>query len=53
MIVLICGHGYHLTCYDVLGKVCSYCENYYKKGIDENVKKIKQRQHNYKRYRSW
>jgi len=53
VIVLICGHGYHLTCYDVLGKVCSYCENYYKKGIDENVKKIKQRQHNYKRYRSW
>ena len=40
VIVLICGHGYHLTCYNTLERVCRYCENYYKKGIDENVKKF-------------
>ncbi|RHZ85143.1 hypothetical protein Glove_71g82 [Diversispora epigaea] len=30
----ICGHGYHLNCYN--GK-CKYCEEFYKKGIFENV----------------
>jgi hypothetical protein len=33
-IVLVCGHGYHLDCYD---KRCIYCENFYKNGIFENV----------------
>ncbi|RHZ72469.1 hypothetical protein Glove_242g203 [Diversispora epigaea] len=30
----ICRHGYHLNCYN--GK-CKYCEEFYKKGIFENV----------------
>ena len=33
-IVLVCGHGYHPVCY---GRRCSYCENFYKSGIFENV----------------
>ena len=35
--VLICGHGYHLTCYN---RKCTYCEELYKKGIFKNVKKF-------------
>ncbi|GBC39789.2 hypothetical protein GLOIN_2v1868106 [Rhizophagus irregularis DAOM 181602=DAOM 197198] len=33
-VVLACGHGYHPVCY---GRRCVYCENFYKKGIFENV----------------
>ncbi|RIB13822.1 hypothetical protein C2G38_2196814 [Gigaspora rosea] len=33
-IVLICGHGYHTYCYSGM---CVYCEEFYKKGIFENV----------------
>ena len=36
-IVLICGHGYHINCYDMLEKRCKYCEDYYMKGISKNV----------------
>ncbi|CAH1771096.1 392_t:CDS:1, partial [Entrophospora sp. SA101] len=39
VIVLINGHGYHLTCYNnTLERVCRYCETFYKKRIDENIK---------------
>ena len=35
--ILICGHGYHTECYDILENRCKYCEDYYKKEIFENV----------------
>jgi len=38
--VLICGHGYHLTCYN---RKCNYCEEFYKKGIFKNVNKFLER----------
>ncbi|RIB21730.1 hypothetical protein C2G38_2140536 [Gigaspora rosea] len=38
--VLICGHGYHLTCYN---RKCTYCEKFYKKEIFKNVKKFLER----------
>nr|CAG8476028.1 14334_t:CDS:2 [Entrophospora candida] len=40
VIVLVCEHDHHLTCYNTSERVCRYCENYYKKGIDENIKKL-------------
>src|SRR6185437_8791386 len=33
-VVLICGHSYHTYCYS---ERCVYCEEFYKKGIFENV----------------
>ncbi len=33
-IVLVCGHGYHPNCYN---RRCTYCKNFYKNGIFENV----------------
>jgi hypothetical protein len=36
--VLICGHGYHWGCLAYLEYKCRYCEDYYKKGIETNVK---------------
>ena len=33
-VIFICGHGYHTNCYD---KKCIYCEEFYKRGIFENV----------------
>jgi len=38
--VLICGHGYHVNCYNELEKRCKYCEEYYIKGINDNVTKF-------------
>ncbi|CAJ0637893.1 2829_t:CDS:2, partial [Entrophospora sp. SA101] len=35
VIILICGHGYHNRCYNLLGKTCKWCKEYYEKGIDE------------------
>jgi hypothetical protein len=35
--VLICGHGYHHECYQSLENRCKHCEEYYKKGVFENV----------------
>ncbi|RIB07132.1 hypothetical protein C2G38_2215363 [Gigaspora rosea] len=32
--VYVCGHGYHVACYN---KKCKYREKYYKRGIFENV----------------
>ncbi|RIB21268.1 hypothetical protein C2G38_2177084 [Gigaspora rosea] len=37
VIVLICSHEYHLTCYN---RKCTYCEEFYKKSIFKNVKKF-------------
>jgi hypothetical protein len=42
-VVLICGHGYHMNCYNELEKRCKYCEEYYIKGIDSNVKQFNKR----------
>lgn len=39
-VVLICGHGYHVNCYNELEKRCKYCEEYYIKGISDNVTKF-------------
>ncbi|RIB03966.1 hypothetical protein C2G38_2223635 [Gigaspora rosea] len=36
-VVFVCGHGYHLTCYDAK---YIHCEEFYKKGIFKNVKKF-------------
>ena len=36
-IILICGHGYHETCYNELYKRCKHCEDFYKKGVFNNV----------------
>lgn len=36
-IVLICGHRYHLNCYNILEERCKYCEDYYERGIFANV----------------
>ncbi|RIB02682.1 hypothetical protein C2G38_2149885 [Gigaspora rosea] len=36
-IILICGHGFHLECYNSMEKKCRHCLNYYKKGIWKNV----------------
>ncbi|RHZ45924.1 hypothetical protein Glove_642g37 [Diversispora epigaea] len=33
-VTFICGHGYHTGCYN---RKCTYCEEYYKRGIFENV----------------
>ncbi|RHZ88621.1 hypothetical protein Glove_21g172 [Diversispora epigaea] len=33
-VTFICGHSYHTGCYD---KKCIYCEEFYKRGIFENV----------------
>ncbi|RIB23585.1 hypothetical protein C2G38_2032616 [Gigaspora rosea] len=33
-IVYVCGHGCYVACYN---KKCKYCEEYYKRGIFENV----------------
>jgi len=35
--VLICGHGYHFECYQVMEYGCRHCEEYYKRGIYSNV----------------
>jgi hypothetical protein len=37
IIVLICGHSYHESCYSNLHFNCSHCTEYYKKGIFNNV----------------
>ncbi|CAG8573977.1 9397_t:CDS:1, partial [Scutellospora calospora] len=36
-IVLICGHKYHILCYNRKNRKCVYCEKYYKREIFENV----------------
>ena len=43
IIILICGHGYHTSCYNFLEKVCKWCKEYYEKGIDENVESFLKR----------
>ena len=35
--VLICEHGYHLECYQIMNYGCHHCEEYYKCGIYSNV----------------
>ena len=35
--VLICGHGYHFECYQIMEYSCRHCEEYYKRGIYSNV----------------
>ena len=35
--VLVCGHGYHLECYQIMNYGCRHCEEYYKRGIYSNV----------------
>ena len=42
-VVLICGHGYHASCYNELEKQCKYCEEYYIKGINDNATKFVKR----------
>ena len=37
-IILICGHGYHIGCYNRMDNKCEPCLNYYKDGISKNVK---------------
>jgi hypothetical protein len=37
-LVLICGHGYHLNCYNIVGRNCKYCLEFYKDGVIRNVK---------------
>lgn len=37
-LVLICGHGYHLNCYNTIGRNCKYCLEFYENGITTNVK---------------
>ncbi|RIB05437.1 hypothetical protein C2G38_2047587 [Gigaspora rosea] len=39
-LVFVCGHGYHLICYNAK---CIHCEEFYKKGIFKNVKKFLER----------
>jgi hypothetical protein len=43
IIILICGHGYHVSCYNFLENVCKWCKEYYEKGIDENVESFLKR----------
>jgi hypothetical protein len=38
--VLICGHGFHWHCYGRMEYSCRHCEEYYKNGINKNVKKV-------------
>ena len=33
-VTFICGHGYHTNCYN---RKCIYCEEFYKRGVFENV----------------
>jgi len=35
--VLVCGHGYHLECYQIMEYSCHHCEEYYKRGVYSNV----------------
>ena len=44
--VLICGHGYHQTCYNNLRNRCNHCEQYYKRGVFDNVKSFLDRLQN-------
>lgn len=41
--VLICGHGYHHECYQSLENRCKHCEEYYKKGVFQNVNSFLER----------
>ncbi|CAG8739906.1 4692_t:CDS:2, partial [Gigaspora rosea] len=41
--VLTCSHGYHYECYTPLHYGCRHCEEYYKRGIYDNVKKFVKR----------
>ncbi|RIB14631.1 hypothetical protein C2G38_2322171 [Gigaspora rosea] len=41
--VLICGHGYHWHCYNQIEYGCRHCEQYYKKGINKNIKSFLER----------
>ena len=36
--MLICEHGYHLNCYDVICRNCRYCLEFYGNGIVTKVK---------------
>ncbi|KAF0440398.1 hypothetical protein F8M41_004051 [Gigaspora margarita] len=36
--VLICGHGYHIICYNAMKGRCKYCYNYYETRIKNNIK---------------
>lgn len=44
--VLICGHGYHQICYNNLRNRCNHCEQYYKRGVFDNVKSFLDRLQN-------
>src|SRR6185312_15845412 len=35
--VLVCGHGYHHSCYATMEYCCHHCKEYFKKGIYYNV----------------
>ncbi|UZO25449.1 uncharacterized protein OCT59_017714 [Rhizophagus irregularis] len=41
--VLICGHGYHFECYQMMEYGCRHCEEYYKRGIYSNVNSFLER----------
>ena len=41
--VLICGHGYHFECYQMLEYGCRHCEEYYKREIYSNVNSFLER----------
>ncbi|KAF0386545.1 hypothetical protein F8M41_011372 [Gigaspora margarita] len=36
--VLICGHGYHIICYNAMEERYKYCYDYYETGIKNNIK---------------
>lgn len=42
-IVLTCGHGYHSECYNEMERKCKHCLEYYKEGIQKNVREFLKR----------
>jgi hypothetical protein len=41
--VLICGYGYHETCFQTLGLKCPHCFKYLSNSIDELLQSYNQR----------
>ena len=51
--VLICGHGYHETCFHILGLRCPHCFFYLSKSIEELSKSYNQRLHTNEDVNDW
>ena len=44
--MLVCEYGYYQTCYNNLKNRCNHCEQYYKRGVFDNIKSFLERLQN-------